>query len=320
MASYEIVAFSNAILAVATCVHARIEPTTTKKSYVLAGLLSLALPFQAICHVLEPTTPGEGVLQWFVLAISGVFITVLLIGAAYFKFIENSYVLRAVSVFVLFAVPISLLLIPDLLGLRTREFQYAYPSRIYSAGVTILIATLPIILNRDLLLWPSQTLDCLGERPLRDLSFAMLAAFCGVSLLASSDAYFYRVRLDQELSLLAGSTDTDSCEFCIDPASYRYPDLSYPGIMPIYSMVHSLRHPKLPPVVLFKQDDIGGYVSRGQIGAFMARQLAQRRSDDGKDADSSHQPPVIQPERPDILEAPDTPRRSAGKNRADQNM
>ena len=315
MASYEIVALSNIILAIATSISSRNEPATAKRYYVLVGLLSLALPFQLICRFLEPTTPGEGVLHWFVFAISGVFITLLLVGAVYFKFIENSYVLRAGSVFATFAIPISLLFIPDLIGLRTREFQFAYPSRIYSAGVTILIATLPIILNRGLLLWPSRLLDWLGKRPLRDLSFATLAAFCGVSLVAASDAYFYRVRLDQELSLLSGLVNTDRCDFCIEPTRFGYPNLSYPAIMPIYSMAHTLRHPELPPVVLFRQDDIGGYVSREQVDAFMARQLAQQRLGGGNDADQSPQSgssaPVfsVQPEEPDNLERTDTPMR-----------
>jgi len=45
----------------------------------------------------------------------------------------------------------------------------------------------------------------------------------------------------------------------------RYPDLSSPAIMPVYSMAHTLRHPELPPLVVFSQGDIGGYVSGEQI-------------------------------------------------------
>jgi hypothetical protein len=176
-----------------------------------------------------------------------------------------------------FAIPISVLLIPDLIGLRTREFHFAYPSRIYSAGVTSLIAALPIILNRDLVLWTSRVLDYIGARPLRDLSFATLAAFYGVSFVASSDAYFYRVRLDEELSLLSGFASTDSCSFCMEPTRFGYPDLSSPAIMPVYSMAHAPRHPELPPVVVFSQGEIGGYVSKEQIGVFMAGQLALLR-------------------------------------------
>jgi hypothetical protein len=57
-----------------------------------------------------------------------------------------------------------------------------YPSRVYSAGITVVIATLPILLNHNLFLWPSRVLDWFGSRPLRDLSFATLAAFYGVAL------------------------------------------------------------------------------------------------------------------------------------------
>jgi hypothetical protein len=81
-------------------------------------------------------------------------------------------------------------------------------------------------------------------------------------------------------------------------------------------MAHTLRHPELQPVVVFKPEDIGGYVSREQIGAFMARQLAQQRLGGGNDADQSPQSgssaPVffVQPKEPDNLERTDTPMRS----------
>jgi hypothetical protein len=53
-----------------------------------------------ICRFFESATPGQGVHQWFVLAICGVFIAILLVGAMYFKFVGNSYVLRTGAVFV----------------------------------------------------------------------------------------------------------------------------------------------------------------------------------------------------------------------------
>jgi hypothetical protein len=282
MASYEIVALSNIVLAIGTCISARYEQGTRKKNYALAGILSLALPFQIICRFLEPITPGKGVFHWFTFAICGIFVATLLLSAISFKLIGASNVLRASAIFVSFAIPLTLLLIPDLIGIRTRAFQYAYPSRIYSAGVTLVIAAFPVILNRDLILWPSRMLDWFGERPLRDLSFAMLAGFCGVSLLASSDAYFYRVRLDEELAQLSGFVSTESCTFCLEPTKFGLPNLSYRGIMPVYSMAHTLKHPELPPVIVFSQDDIGLYVSREQMEVFMSHQLvARRKKDDG---------------------------------------
>jgi hypothetical protein len=281
MASYEVVALSNIALAIGTYVSTHPQQAS-KKKYALAGVLSLALPFQMICRFLEPTTPGEGVLHWFTLAISGVFVLTLFIGAAFFRFIGPSNVVRAGAIFVSFAIPLTFLLIPDLVGIRTRAFQYAYASRIYSAGITLVIATLPIILNRGLILWPSRILDWFGERPLRDFSLAMLAGFCGVSLLASFDAYFYRVRLDEELAQLSGFVSTESCGFCLEPTQFGLPNLSYSGIMPVYSMAHTLRHPELPPVIVFRQDDIGRYVSREQIEMFMSHQpVARRKRDDG---------------------------------------
>jgi hypothetical protein len=140
---------------------------------------------------------------------------------------------------------------------------------------------LPVILNRHLILWPSQMLDWFGERPLHDLSFVMLAGFCGVSLVASSDAYFYRVRLDEELAQLSGFVSTESCSFCLEPTKFGLPNLSYPGIMPAYSMAHTLEHPELPPVIVSRQDDVGRYVTREQMEVFMSYQLGARRKKDG---------------------------------------
>jgi hypothetical protein len=50
----------------------------------------------------------------------------------------------------------------------------------------------------------------------------------------------------------------------------------------VYSMAHILKHPELPPVILFRQEDVGRYVSREQLDVFMSHQLAaQRKKDDG---------------------------------------
>ena len=279
-ASYEVVALSNVILAIGTYASARHGKGSMKNrgALVAVAVLLIALPFQLICHFSETTVPSEGVFHWFVFAISGVFITGLLVAAVSFKLLERRSFLRAVVVFVAFAIPISLLFIPDLIGLRTRQFRFAYPSRIYSAGITLLIATLPILLNHDLFRWPSRSMDWFGRRPLRDLSFAMLAGFYGVSIVASLDAYLYRARLEKELSLHAGFESVSNCAFCSQPTKFGLPDLSHPPDWPAYSMAHTLKHPELPPVVMFSQDGSSN-VSRETIDAFMAHQVARRKRD-----------------------------------------
>src|SRR3984893_16367325 len=148
LASYEIVAVSNIILAIGIYAGQR-----SKKGLALFAVLVLALPFQIICHFGETTRPGHDAFHWFVFAISGIFIAALVVGAIYFKLVGENFVLRTAAPFVAFAVPLCILIVPELIGLRTREFQYAYPSRIYSAGIVALIASLPIILNRDLIEW-----------------------------------------------------------------------------------------------------------------------------------------------------------------------
>jgi len=275
IASYEVVALSNVVLAIGTYASARREGSMENHGVLIAVLL-FAVPFQIICHFSETTTPAEGAFHWFVFAISGVFITALLVAALFFKLLERSVFLRAVIVFVAFAIPISLLFMPELIGLRTRQFRFAYPSRIYSAGITLLIATLPILLNQDLLQWPSRAMDWFGRRPLRDLSFATLAGFYGVSLVASLDAYLYRARLDSELSLHAGFESVSNCAFCSQPTKFGLPDLSHPPDWPAYSIAHTLKHPELPPVVMFSQDGSSN-VSRETIDAFMAHQVARRK-------------------------------------------
>jgi len=277
-ASYEVVALSNVILAIGTYASARHGKGSMKNCRALVAVLLVALPFQLICHFSEPTVRWEGVYHWFVFAISGVFITGLLVAALSLKLLERRAFLRAAVIFVAFAIPISLLFIPDLIGLRTRQFQFAYPSRVYSAGITVVIATLPILLNHDLFLWPSRVLDWVGRRPLRDLSVATLAAFYGVSLVASLDAYLYRGRLDKELSLHAGFESVSNCAFCSQPTKFGLPDLSYPTDWPSYSMAHTLKHPELPPVVMFALDGSSD-VSREIIDAFMAHQVARRKRD-----------------------------------------
>jgi hypothetical protein len=144
-----------------------------------------------------------------------------------------------------------------------------------------LIAALPIIFNRDLVLWPSRVLDYFGARPLPDLSFATLAAIYGVSFVASSDAYFYRVRLDEELSLLLLALAVAAFAWNLEIWIPRFEFSS--NNARVQHGAH-LRHPELPPVVVFSQGDIGGYVSKEQIGVFMASQLALlRKSNDGND-------------------------------------
>ena len=140
----------------------------------------------------------------------------------------------------------------------------------------MVIATLPILLNRDFFLWPSRVMDWFGRRPLRDLSFAILAGFYGVSIVASLDAYLYRARLDKELSLHAGFESVSNCAFCSQPTKFGLPDLSHPPDWPAYSIAHTLKHPELPPVVMFSQDGSSN-VSRETIDAFMAHQVARRK-------------------------------------------
>ncbi len=277
LASYEIVALSNIILAIGIYAGRRSKEGSFNKDLALVAVLVLALPFQIICHIGEASRPGHDAFHWFVFALSGIFVAALVVGAIYFKLVGENFVLRAAATFIAFAIPLSLLIMPELAGLRTREFQYAYPSRIYSAGITALIASLPIILNRDLIEWPSRFLDWFGERPLRDLAMTLLAGFYGVSIAASLDAFLYQLRLDKELSQYSGFVSVENCDFCAEPTKFGFPNLSHTPVWPAYGMAYTLRHPELPPVVTLGRDGTSDF-SRKLVDTFMARQLALRNN------------------------------------------
>src|SRR4030088_73170 len=104
IASYEVVALSNVILAIGTYASARREGSMENRGVLIAVLL-FAVPFQIICHFSETTTPAEGAFHWFVYAIRVVFIPALLVAALFLKLLERSVFLRAVRVFVVFAIP-----------------------------------------------------------------------------------------------------------------------------------------------------------------------------------------------------------------------
>jgi hypothetical protein len=277
LASYEIVALSNVILAIGLYASRRFRKGSLNNDLALFAVLVLALPFQIICHFSETTRPGHEAFHWFVFAIGGTFIAALVMGAVYFKLVGESFIFRAAATFGAFVIPLSLLIIPQLTGLRTREFQYAYPSRIYSAGVVAIIASLPIILNRDLFAWPSRFFDWFGDRPLRGLTTTLLAGFYGVSIAASLDAFLYQLRLDKELSQFSGFVSVENCSFCAEPAKFGLPNLGHTPVWPAYGMAHTLRHPELPPVVTFGQGGTSD-ISRELIDTFMERQLALRNN------------------------------------------
>src|SRR6267378_407220 len=67
IASYEVVAISNVLLALATFYSVE----DGKRRFLIAILLA-ALPFQVICFFSEPTTPGHDVLNVFDLEITGI--------------------------------------------------------------------------------------------------------------------------------------------------------------------------------------------------------------------------------------------------------
>src|ERR1700704_6619085 len=94
LASYEIVALSNIILAIGIYAGRRSKEGSFNKDLPLFAVLVLALPFQIICHIGETTRPGHDAFHWFVFEICGIFIAALVVGAIYFKLVGESFVSR----------------------------------------------------------------------------------------------------------------------------------------------------------------------------------------------------------------------------------
>jgi hypothetical protein len=270
IASYEVVAVSNVLLAIGTYVS---TAPHTRRQRLLIAILCAALPFQALCFFSEPSLPGQNVFNSFVFEIAGIAILVLAAGILIAKSISRWQAAQAAMIFICFAVPILILLAPDhFLYLRTREFQYSYPSRVFSAGITVLIAMLPLLLNRSILDWPSRSLAWIGARSLAQLAAASLVAFYSVSIAASWDAYSYWERLWTESSQYSGLISIEDCKFCTNPEEFGYANLGQPSTWPAYSMAYSLQYGQHPRVVAVVKEQAAGEIKTGQIANFLNRE------------------------------------------------
>jgi hypothetical protein len=273
IASYEVVALSNLILALGILLSQ--EPMTGRRRLLIAVLV-LALPFQLLCFLSEPIMPAQNVFNFFVFEIAGIGTFGLIVGVLVAKSLLRWRAAQEVLVLICLAIPLLILLAPDhFIYLRTREFQYAHPSRIFSAGITVLIALLPILLDRRVWAWPSRLLDWIGARSLTNLAVASLAAFYSVSVLASTEAFTYRTRLKAELSQLSGMVSIEDCEFCNDPEKFGYANLGHPTLWPAYSMAYSLENARSPRVIVIATDR-PGEINGDQIADFLKRGLPRQ--------------------------------------------
>ena len=277
IASYEIVAVSNLFLALSSATRARRETRPRWSKIALVLVLCAAPPFQVAWYAVNPQ-PGMGAAKdWLMYPIIGA--SVLLAGAmlVYFRAVVASVVLRRIGLSVVLLAPLTLLILPDSFGWRSELFLLGYPSRLYTMGMTCFLAMLPTLLDERLTPLPSRLLSGIGEQPIRDLSAAMTAIFCGLSLLASVDAYVYRTRLDAALSEYGGVVALGDCEFCLHPDGAA--DLSFSWTWPVVGMAHTMLRLDRPPMVVLNDPASKSETypfSRAEIDAFLRREQGRR--------------------------------------------
>jgi hypothetical protein len=266
IASYEVVALSNLLLATATFLSA--EPMSKTRRLLIAILVS-ALPFQILCFLSEPIRPGQNVFNLFVFELVGIGCLGLLAAILLAKSLGRWHAAPTVMVVIGIGIPLLALVAPEqFMYFRTREFQYAHPSRVFSAGLTVLIAFVPILLNQKLWIWPTHLLNWIGGRSLSNVAVAALSTFYGVSILASADAFTYRKRLGMEFSRLSGLVLIKQCEFCINPEKFGYPNLGELSHWPAYSMAYSLQNTPQARVIVMARGALGD-IDEDQIAAFI---------------------------------------------------
>jgi hypothetical protein len=64
--------------------------------------------------------------------------------------------------------------------------------------------------------------DWIGARSLANVAATTLAAFYGISILASLDAFSYQKRLEAELSQPSGRVVMEACAFCVHRADRTF--------------------------------------------------------------------------------------------------
>lgn len=277
LASYETVALTNPLLALGALVRGRSEQLRSRANRVLVPLiLFCATPFQIGFFLVNPWPHPGGAKAHFVWMIAGVFTAGLLVLLGVTRLLLTAGWSAAILVLLCFLVPVSMLLLPSMLGLRSRAFRYAYPSRYFSVGVLFVISLLPLLLlpRFD---WPHRVMAWIGTPTLHGLAAAVIAGFGGISVMSSADAVAFRKTFEVELGRLGGMMSHAQCSVCAAPEDQGHVDVGYNWIWPLYSMAYTMRHQDRPPVILVGPRGIAGDISEATVVRFLERQKAQRR-------------------------------------------
>jgi hypothetical protein len=262
LGSYEIVAVSNLLLAASLLV-ARKAGESDGRRWLLVGALLAGPVFQVVFYWLNPLPSASGAITAYTLAICAALVLGLAVGLAFFAVALRAPWLCQAAILAALAAPVAVAATPELIWVKTALFQKAHPSRLYTALVICFVAALPLLAALGRIAPWIAPLRRRLVAPLRHMSAAMLALFCGVSLLTSAEAFKFRRALADAMSDLAGVVDVARCEFCRNPAAFKVADLSPPKqperswYWSTYSMAHAM-HRRAGSIALIDDEAVFG--------------------------------------------------------------
>jgi hypothetical protein len=257
-ASYEVVAVSNLILAYGCWRAAHAETARVWPQKALVPVLIGGAIFQFVSYLINPL-PGNGGtdrdLTMYLLA--GLLACAIVATLLAFKLLQRWPIVCSAIIWAALILPALLFFVPQAVHFRTDLFQFAYPGRLATMCVVLMMSAMPLLLDRKIWSWPGMALDWLGEGAAKDGGMAVFAAFCGLSLLSSLDAARFFSRLDAELAKHPGRFPIAHCGFCQNPEAQNTANLGYGWIWAPYSRAISLNHRERPFTIVISEEASG---------------------------------------------------------------
>jgi hypothetical protein len=286
MASYEVVVISNALLLAGLLFGGKKDDAPSNHRGLTAILLACAAPFQIGWFLFNPHPSLEATSDPFIYQLAEILACMLLAAAIYFKAVNGNRYLQWLGIVLACVLPVALLMFPEMLHQRSKFYGFAYPSRGFTMAVTCTIALLPLLLNTEIITLPRRLLTRFGSSALKSTGFAVLASYCGVSLLASVDAYNFRTTFGHALSAISSTSSgellevpIEDCVFCSNPNAFGVIDPGARWSWPLYSAAWSMSHRLDAPVVLLGETYVNGLA----LAAVRVRRTERRYRSGGAD-------------------------------------
>jgi hypothetical protein len=260
IASYEIVVISNALLLAGLLLGGKKDVAPRNHRTLAAILLACAIPFQIGWFLFNPHPSLEAASDAFLYQLTAILACLLVAAAIYFKAVNRNRYLQSLGIALACVLPVALLMFPEMLHQRSNFYRFAYPSRGFTIAVTCAIALLPLLLNTEIIEVPRRLLTRFGASALKSTAFAVLASYCGVSILASVDAYNFRTTFGQVLSTLSSTSSgeileisIEDCVFCSNPNAFGVIDPGERWFWPLYSAAWAMSQRVDVPIVLLSE-------------------------------------------------------------------